>query len=724
LLATAEDRRLQGFFGRRLAMAAPPRGRRGALLAFLCAFAAATAFAATGNPLELRTTETGVYRVDASTIATAIGVSTGEVAVLVGERRLRLSSGGERIAWQPYADNAGIEFFSLPFETRYTGTRVFLLEQGRALVPPALAGAPPVATAPAGRAFPRTTRVEVNYRDQTSIVYDADDDWWFWFYLYGGKAKSCSFELDGTVTSAIPAKATVRLVGASETPHTVGIEINGVQIGTAAWQNRTEHEVTFSVPANLLSDNNTLRVANQGGSTSVIFMDWMDVTYGRGYGAQTDELLLDAAGYALVTVTNLASSQVHAWDVTDWTLPVPLTATRVDHEGGERYSVTFEPPDTNSTCFAWSSAATRTPQVLTGGTVHGLRSSTNGADYLVITDPMFRNALQPLVAHRRGEGLTTRVVDIEEVYDAFAWAEAGPSAVRRFLGHVYDVWRPRPTYVVLGGHGGADPRNYEGDGENAVPIVMVSTAYGLLVSDVRLADVKGSDGIPEFAVGRLPAITPHEMTNLVAKILDYETNAGGAWTQQVVLAADNADSAGDFPRDSNVLAGMMPTAYTNNKVYLSELSVTEARDLLKGRINSGCAWVNYMGHGSWKMLANEGLLTKSDVGTLTNAPRYAFFSLITCAANRFDNPGAEYLGEALLNDPDGSAIAVWGPTGLGPHHSGFKLAQRFLTARYIDGERRLGIAIRNALADYIGSGGQQRVSDTYALLGDPATVMK
>ena len=95
-------------------------------------------------------------------------------------------------------------------------------------------------------------------------------------------------------------------------------------------------------------------------------------------------------------------------------------------------------------------------------------------------------------------------------------------------------------------------------------MLLVKTPYGIFASDNRYADVAGDDGIPEMAVGRLPVLTDEELENLIADITNYESTSRG-WKESIMLLADNPDEDGNFPGDSNVIAGLIPFDYSKDK---------------------------------------------------------------------------------------------------------------------------------------------------------------
>ena len=74
-----------------------------------------------------------------------------------------------------------------------------------------------------------------------------------------------------------------------------------------------------------------------------------------------------------------------------------------------------------------------------------------------------------------------------------------------FLETAWDEWQVKPRFVALVGKGRFDFKNVLDDHANLLPPPLVSTNYGLFAADMQLGDVSGEDGLPEIAIGRLPA---------------------------------------------------------------------------------------------------------------------------------------------------------------------------------------------------------------------------
>ncbi len=77
------------------------------------------------------------------------------------------------------------------------------------------------------------------------------------------------------------------------------------------------------------------------------------------------------------------------------------------------------------------------------------------------------------------------------------------------------------------------------------PVILAKTPEGLFAADKMFGDVTGKNGLPEIAIGRLPAVTNAELQAMIDKIKAYESGQG-AWTGKALMIADNADDGGDF----------------------------------------------------------------------------------------------------------------------------------------------------------------------------------
>ncbi len=329
-------------------------------------------------------------------------------------------------------------------------------------------------------------------------------------------------------------------------------------------------------------------------------------------------------------------------------------------------------------------------------------------------------AAATLAAYRDSHGMSTMVVGLEDVYDEFNAGIAEPGAIRTFLGYATSRWSTPPRYVTLVGRGTWDYKDRRGFGDNLVPTLLAPSPDGLVASDVAYADLVGNDGIPDVAIGRLPVLTAQELIDYVAKIQAHESAASGEWQKRVLLAADNADAAGNFPADSESVAALLPPEYTAGRVHLDTTPAGAGRLAILQGVNDGVVAFNYIGHGSLDRLADESLFLSADVASLTNAARLPVFLAMTCSVGDFAQPGYPSLGEAMLLRKDGGAFAVWAPSGLSQNTLAVQLDQSFFRGAFVDNEKVLGDLVVRGIRE-LDAPGSRYMRFMYNLLGEPVS---
>ncbi|HXU36965.1 MAG TPA: C25 family cysteine peptidase, partial [Blastocatellia bacterium] len=142
----------------------------------------------------------------------------------------------------------------------------------------------------------------------------------------------------------------------------------------------------------------------------------------------------------------------------------------------------------------------------------------------------------------------------------------------------------------------------------------------------------------------------------------------------------------------------------------------QAKQNLLDALNQGKKLVNYTGHGSvdiWE----ANLLTDGDAATLVNAQQLSVVVAMTCLNGYFIDERIESLAHALLNAPNGGAVAMWSSSGLtlpdAQAAADFELFRQLFAGASI----RLGdatIRAKTAISDV-------DVRRTWILIGDPTT---
>jgi hypothetical protein len=269
-----------------------------------------------------------------------------------------------------------------------------------------------------------------------------------------------------------------------------------------------------------------------------------------------------------------------------------------------------------------------------------------------------------------------------------------------------------PRYDLLDGRGTYHYKGYSAKSDNLLPPLLVATPFGMQPGDARLADVSG-DGLPDFAIGRLPVVTAGELQAVVAKIRAYE--AGGGWRSELLFAADNGGEAGDFAAASDEIARNVVDGYAIEKAYIDNSSAGEVRSSVLSGFSHGKGLVNYVGHAGITALAHEGILKSGDVDGLGNAGNAPVLIAASCDMAQCSVPGYASLGETLVVNRNG-AVAVWSALGEAFNTVNKNQAGWIVGSLYRGNGALLGDAVCDGIT---GAANGAAIALRYVLLGDP-----
>lgn len=340
-----------------------------------------------------------------------------------------------------------------------------------------------------------------------------------------------------------------------------------------------------------------------------------------------------------------------------------------------------------------------------------------GSDYLILTPDAFYisedpdNPIVRLADWKRRKGYMTRVVTLSEMNDQNPEGGIKAEDIRDYLQNAYDKWDPVPTYILLIGDVGDDAGN---------PIV--PTNYGLkhekeeqgrVGTDLHYTRLDGVDYFPDVLIGRLSVDTLQQATQVIDKILIYETSKIGFsapdnYYKDVCLVQLFEDFYGDGQEDMGFkiiefaeeiweylsVNGLNPIRiydYSGCCFYGPQKfeDGTSLPSYLKGRrgdfpwtgdtfeiwkvVQNGCFLMVYNGHGSRTSWVQPSL-DVTDIPILANDIKAPVVFSIGCDTGWFDNEtdifdepyedttdnSHECLCEHLLRQPNGGAVAIIG----------------------------------------------------------------
>lgn len=287
---------------------------------------------------------------------------------------------------------------------------------------------------------------------------------------------------------------------------------------------------------------------------------------------------------------------------------------------------------------------------------------TDPTDTLVVCPPSLEPAMRPWMNYRERQGRVVKVIA------PAATAAELSGDLREFV-----KMHPNLKWVVLVGDAGPGPE------ETPAHILKaeVNIHFGSepeIASDNPTADLD-RDGVPDVAIGRLPADTPAELSRMIEKIQRYEQHPPGAWKRQLNFVA-GVGGFGFVDRliemvTKRFLTDGIPPDYCTTMTYGSWKSVycpspPAFHTATVERLNEGCLFWVYIGHGHRYTLdrvkvpgKQHHILDIRDMAKLNSRSGPAIAIMLACYTGAFDSP-RDCLAEEMVRAPGGPVAALAG----------------------------------------------------------------
>ncbi len=546
-------------------------------------------------------------------------------------------------------------------------------------------------------------------------------------------------------------------------------------IGTITWDGKRRYTFELSIPASyLLNGANTLTVTFEkviGMTGDDIFVDWFEISYWRQPVAHGNQIIINRPGgpgqtpslgayriYLPLILNNYSSSA--ALEIGGFTQqPVllsiadPLKPKFVSGANFASGKLSYRSsPEVGMSVIA---AVPRTLENIEKVIETDYLSSR--ADYLFITPKVFLSAVQSFATYRQNhDGLTTKVVPLEDIINQFNFGIYHPRAIKNYLQEAYERWSPKPTYVLLVGDG---HWNLLGSSQyDNPPIYMppnlqwVDPWQGEIDAANDLVTVDGWDPLPDLFIGRLPVNSAAEITAYLNKVQAHEANLNQTWQKRFLFLADaNDPSAGNFPSLSDqIIQDYLSPGNEVRKIYLDVGYTTydtetqadlecgiqigsnqcpNATQTLTTTLNTtGVGHLVYSGHGYIDGWSKADVFTNVNIESLNNSNYLPFAFTLDCLDGYwyypkqtvFEHRGPSLI-ESLVRAPNKGILAAFSPTGLGVATAHDTLQRGFYDYIFGGGEWRLGAAVTQAkLKVYTDAEMHVDLVHTYTIFGDPA----
>ena len=332
-------------------------------------------------------------------------------------------------------------------------------------------------------------------------------------------------------------------------------------------------------------------------------------------------------------------------------------------------------------------------------------------DAVVICPRTFVSALEPLLAHRHAQGHRFTYVPNN-------WS---PAEIKAGIKKAAD--RGKLKYVLLVGDAEPGAATNVLTRQRCIPAYYVDAKVNVkfgsepqIATDNWYADLD-DDNIPDLAIGRIPADTPKQVADVVAKIIAYENSLDfGEWRQRINFVAGVGGFGGVIDpmieaTTRKFLTDGIPSGYTTNMTYGSWRSPfcpdpRKFHEVSVQQHNDGCLFWVYIGHGQHNALdrvvvpgARFHILDVNDAHKLKCQNRAPIAVMLACYTAAYDAE-EDCLAETMINAP-GGPVAVYGGSRVTMPYAMAVMGSAMMEQYFKQRPETLGEAVLNAKREMV-----------------------
>ena len=209
---------------------------------------------------------------------------------------------------------------------------------------------------------------------------------------------------------------------------------------------------------------------------------------------------------------------------------------------------------------------------------------------------------------------------------------------------------------------------------------------------------RNNDGVPERAIGRIPARTQAELNLAIQSILARAATPADRYFATAGQSAENEHFADDALAMQSYLRQNQPQELAT----VDQLGLAEARSRSVAALSGAADWISYLGHSSPNRWAFQNLLDTNQLASISRTGAPAIVSQWGCWNNYFVMPDQDTMSHALMLRSNRLAAAVIGSTALAENSSHLALATRLFDlledGRFADESERVGGTLGEVLA--------------------------
>ncbi len=438
-----------------------------------------------------------------------------------------------------------------------------------------------------------------------------------------------------------------------------------------------------------------------------------------------------------------ASTEV--WEVTN-----PRSPRKISTDISTNSLISFvHQADTLHEFFAVKQQGYEVP-ILLGSMNNQNLAGMNVPDYLIISAPNYLNAAKKLQNyHATVNGLKTELVNVNEIFNEFSGGQPSPIGIRNFVKYLLNKAVTNkvkaPRYLLLFGIANFNSRNY--NSASQIPVFESAASTGVLTSypsDDFYSILEDNDDINNFtrikklaiATGRLPVRNTAEADTVVEKIINYQRNLnGGAWKNKITWVADDGDYNLHL-EDAEAISTHLQqknVSWNQKKIYLDLYAATKniagntyplVNSEIVQTVNEGTLILNYTGHGNFTRLAEEAVISQTDVLQWNNTTKLPLMITASCDFAPYDQPQLSPFGfDALMKNSKG-VIGLVAASRLVFAYSNKQINDHFIQQLLVPDSLgnflTIGEALQRAKMQAWSADEDRMNAFKFSLLGDPA----
>ena len=433
------------------------------------------------------------------------------------------------------------------------------------------------------------------------------------------------------------------------------------------------------------------------------------------------------------------------WEVTN-----PTSPRKISTDISSNSLISFvQQGDTLHEFFAVKQQGYETPSLL-GSMPNQNLAGINVPDYLIVSAPNYLNAAKKLQNyHATSNGLKTELVNVNEIFNEFSGGQPTAIGIRNFVKYLLNKAVTNkvaaPRYLLLFGIANYNSKKY--NSASQIPVFESAGSTGVLTSypsDDFYSILEDNDDINNLtaikklalATGRLPVRNSAEADTVVEKLINYQKNLnGGAWKNKITWVADDGDGnlhLEDAEAISTHLQQKNPR-WNQKKIYLDLYAATKniagntyplVNSEIVQTVNEGTLILNYTGHGNFARLAEEAVISQTDVLQWNNAGKLPLMITASCDFAPYDQPQLSPFGfDALMKNSKG-VVGLVAASRLVFAYSNKQINDHFIQQLLVpDSLGRfltIGEALQKAKMQAWSADEDRMNAFKFSLLGDPA----